>query len=435
MSITGGWDGIWMLLGVLVLLLALGVRVAYVLLAVGVIGTTWVLDPAQSLATGKEMWGSIRSYSLTAIPMFVFMAEILLRTDVTKQAYKGLAALLAALPGGAAYASITGSTIFAAISGSSVANAACLGVVAGPAMVDLGYSRRLTFGTIAAGGTLGILIPPSTAMIIYGCLTGVSVGKLFLGGIVPGIVGALLFAVVVLIWSLLKPADAPRSRNSSRDDLIEGAIALLPLLLLIGVVLGGIYLGIFTPTEAGGLGVAGAIVVAAFWKKLSFRMLWEAAEATTSLTCMILLIIAGAGGVTYILGMTSLAAALTSWIVDMGLSVTTLLVVVAIIYIVLGCFVESVSLIVLTIPVIYPIMVNMGVNGVWFGIYTVILIEIGLITPPVGLNLFVLERIPAGQTFMDIAIGSFPFVIALCILLGLIVVFPPIVTWLPLAGC
>ena len=431
MGIIGSWDSAWMLLGVMLLLLALGMRVCYALLAVGLIGTMYVLTPAQPASVGREMWESIKSYSLTAIPLFVLMAEILMRADVTSAAYKGFASFLGPVPGGAAYANVAGSTVFAAISGSSVANAASLGTLAAPAMIDLGFSRPLTFGSIAAGGTLGILMPPSTAMIIYGSLTGVSVGQLFMAGVVPALVLALLFAVVVLVWSLLVPADAPRSKKASRAELVSGAMALFPILVLIGVVLGGIYAGIFTPTEAAGAGVAVAVVLAAFKRKLTFKVLWEAAEATTSLSSMILLIIAGAAVVTYVIGMMSLPAALTVWIAQLGFSASTVLILLAVVYVVLGLFIESISLIVLTVPVVFPVMKSLGVDGVWLGIYVVILIEIGLITPPVGLNLYVLQRIPAGQTMGDIIRGAAPFMVALAALLVLIVAFPGIVTWLP----
>jgi C4-dicarboxylate transporter DctM subunit len=431
MVMVGNVVGLWMLLGGMFLLLLLGARVAYVLLAVGLIGCIWVLDPSQPLAVGETIWESIRSYSLTAIPLFVFMAEILSRADITGSAYRAIAAVLGPMPGGAAYATIAGSTIFAAVSGSSVANAASLGAIAGPAMVDLGFSRRLTFGAIAAGGTIGILMPPSTAMIIYSSLTGVSVEKLFIAGVIPAIVLAILFAVVVLIWSLVRPEAAPRSRKPSRREVIAAAIELVPVLLLIVFVLGGIYVGIFTATEAAGMGVAAAITLAAFRKKLSFKVLWEAAEATTILSSMVLLIIAGAAVLTYVIGMVSLPTAFAAWIADLGFSVNTVLILFALMYVVLGLFIEAVSLIVLTVPVVFPVLTALGVGGVWLGVYVVILIEIALIHPPVGLNLYVLERIPAGQTMNDIILGALPFLLALFALLALIIVFPPIVTWLP----
>lgn len=419
-------------LAVLLLLLLLGgMRVAYVLLTVAFAGTVWVLSPSQPMSVGKEMWESIKSYNLTAIPLFVLMAEILMRADLTSAAYKSFAALLGRIPGGAAYANVAGSTIFAAISGSSVANAASLGTIAAPSMVRLGYSHRLTFGSIAAGGTLGILMPPSTAMIIYGSMTGVSISALFMGGVIPALILACLFAVVVLAWSVLRPQDAPRGGACTASEARIAVAKLAPILLLIVVVLGGIYAGIFTPTEAAGVGVAAAVVMAMLAKRLSLKLLWDSAEATTSVTAMIALIIAGASAITYILGMLSIPATLTLAVTDLGMSVTSLLLVLALLYVILGLFIESVSLIILTVPVVFPVLKALGVDGVWLGIYIVILVEIGLITPPVGLNLFVLQRIPAGQSMGDIVLGAIPFLFALATLVVLIIVFPSIVTWLP----
>ncbi|NYT44305.1 TRAP transporter large permease subunit [Alcaligenaceae bacterium] len=425
------WDGLWILIASMCVLLALGMRVAYVLFAVGMIGTFWALSPSDPMTVGREAWGSLKSYNLTAIPLYVLMAEILLKADVTRMTYRGFATVLGPLPGGAAYANIGGSTVFAAISGSSVANAAALGTVAGTAMTDLGYNRRLTFGSIAAGGTLGILMPPSTALIIYGSLTGVSISHLFMAGVVPAFVLAGLFAFVILVWGILRPQDAPRSNKATAADVALAILGLLPLLALIFVVLGGIYLGVFTPTEAGGVGVIGASIIAAIGGKLRWTTLWDCARATASLTSMILLIIAGAATIGYVVGMMGLAHEMTTSLAGSELSTFSILLLIALLYVVLGLFIESVSLIVLTIPVLYPVLAGIGVDGIWLGIYVVILIEIGLITPPVGLNLFVLKNIPAGQTMGDIIIGSLPFLLALLTLAGILLFFPSIATWLP----
>ncbi|MCP1677237.1 tripartite ATP-independent transporter DctM subunit [Natronocella acetinitrilica] len=383
------------------------------------------------MAIGREPWRSLKSYSLTAIPLFVLMAEILLRADVTKTAYRGFATILGPLPGGAAYANIGGSTLFAAISGSSVANAAAMGTVAGPAMTEMGYSRRLTFGSIAAGGGLGILMPPSTALIIYGSLSGVSISALFIGGMLPALLLACLFSLVIMIWGFVRPDDAPRGSRATAKELLSAVVGLFPLFLLMTLVLGGIYLGIFTPTEAGGIGALGAAALAAGRRKLGLRMLWESAAAATTLSSMILLIIAGAAVIGYVIGMLGVTFELAFLVADAEISITVLLALIALGYIILGLFIESVSLIVLTVPVLYPVLSAAGVDGVWLGIYIVVLIEIGLITPPVGLNLFVLKSISAGQTMNDIIIGAIPFLGALLGLVALLLAFPQIATWLP----
>lgn len=426
-----GWDGVGLLLALMCFMIVAGFRVAYVLLAVGFAGTTFLLQPAQPMSVGREIWEATKSYSLTAVPLFVLMAELLMRCEVIPTAYRTIARLLGRISGGAAFANIGASAVFAAVSGSSVANAAALGTAAGPAMVNLGFGRRLTFGSIAAGGTLGILMPPSTALIIYGGLSGVSVGKLFMAGIVPALLLAGLFAAVILIWSLVRRQDAPRGAPEGAEGLRTGLTALLPIIVLIGLVLGGIYGGIFTPTEAGGIGVVGACLIMVQRRRFSPFAVWQAAEATVALTSMILLIVAGAATITYVAGMTSLPSALTNLVRDLDISLTTTLLIIAVGYVVLGFFIESVSLIVLTVPVIFPVMQSLGVDGVWLGIYVVVLIEIGLITPPIGLNLFVLQRIPAGQSMTDIMIGSVPFLIALFLMVALLILFPSIATWLP----
>lgn len=424
------FGGLWLMVGVLCVLLALGMRVAYALFAVGVVGSLFILNPVDPILAGREAWTALNSYNLTAVPLYVLMAEILLRADVTRVAYRGFATLFGSVPGGAAYANIGGSTVFAAISGSSVANAAALGTVAGQAMTEMGYSKKLTFGSIAAGGTLGILMPPSTAMIIYGSLTGVSISDLFMAGVIPSIVLALLFCSVIFVWGLTRPQDTPRGGKATARDILVAAVGIVPLMVLIVIVLGGIYLGIVTPTEAAGIGVIGAMLIAAACGKLTWNVLWESAVTTATLTSMILLIMAGAGGVSYIVGMTGVAQEVSSAISNANVSVTTVLLLVACLYVALGLFIESVSLIVLTVPVLYPVLQRLGVDGVWLGIYVVILVEIGLVTPPVGLNLFVLRNIPAGQTMGDIIVGTLPFLVALFALVGLLLAMPEMVTWL-----
>jgi tripartite ATP-independent transporter DctM subunit len=426
------WEGLCLTAGLMGVLLALGVRVSYTLVLVGMVGSIWILDPIDPVVVGREAWNFLKSYNLTAIPLYVLMAEILVKADVTRMAYKGFATIMSPLPGGAAYANIGGSTIFAAISGSSVANAASVGTVAGLAMTEMGYNRRLTFGSIAAGGTLGILMPPSTAMIIYGGMTGESISDLFMAGVIPALVLAGLYALVVLVWGLLRPQDAPRdAKTPSASEMAGALVRLLPFLALILVVLGGIYCGVFTPTEASGIGVMGALVIAAIFRRLTWNVIWESAIAATTVTSMILLVMGGAAAISYVVGMMGLANGITTALQGMHLSHTELLLLVAALYIVLGFFIESVSLLVLTTPVVYPVLQALGVNGIWFGIYVVVLMEMALIHPPVGLNLFVLKNIPAGQTMNDIMIGALPFLFAMLLMLLLLLWFPGLALWLP----
>lgn len=416
----------------IIVLMGLGMRVFFAILAVGVGGVAVMLGPSQVRVLGGIMWESSNSYILTSLPLYILMAEILMRGGVANVAFDAIARLLRAIPGGAAYANVVGSAVFAAISGSSVANAAALGTIAGPQMVRLGYSKRLTFGSIAAGGTLGILMPPSSAMIIYGSLTGVSIGQLFIAGIVPALLVSAMFALVIAIWSVMRPQDAPRA--GERVDLRSGlsdVLALIPVLSLIGFVLGGLYFGVFSPTEAGAGGVLGALLLVLFRRALRLRDLWDASLTTVSVTSMIVLIIAAASVLKYLLAYMQVPAELTRMVSELAIPLWGVILLITVLYFVLGMFVESVTLIILTIPVLYPVLQALKVDGVWLGVYLVLMIEISLLTPPVGLNLFVLQRVQAGQTFGDIAIGAAPFVVALLIATILIYAFPEIATWLP----
>lgn len=422
----------WTLPVLMLVLLLLGMRVGYVLLAVGLAGATFALDPAQPTSIGRELWSSTNSYTLTAIPLYVLMAELLLLSGITQDAYRAVTRVLSFLPGGAAYANIAASSVFAAISGSSVANAAALGTISAPSMVNMGYGKRLTFGTIAAGGVLGILMPPSAALIIYASMTGLSVGRLFLAGIIPALMLAALFTCTIALWSLIRRSSTPQGEPlKGWQELKHAAVILLPLLALIVVILGGIYAGIFTPTEAGGVGALSAAVITAFKRQLTVDNIRTAAKNSVSMTCMIMLIIAGAAALTYVMGMLALPALLTEGVLATGFSPTTLLILVALLYVVLGLFIESVSLIILTVPVIYPVLTALGIDGIWLGIYIVMLVEIGLLTPPVGMNLYVLERIQAGQTMQDIILGAIPFIGAIFLGILLLLAFPDIATWLP----
>jgi len=423
---------VWLLPVLMLVLLLLGMRVAYVLLAVGLVGVIFALEPAQPVSMGREIWSATNSYTLTAIPLYVLMAELLLLSGITQDAYRAVTRVFSFLPGGAAYANIAASSVFAAISGSSVANAAALGTISAPSMVKMGYSKRLTFGTIAAGGVLGILMPPSAALIIYASMTGLSVGHLFLAGIIPALMLAGLFICTIAIWSVVAGSATPRGESlKGWKEFAHAAMVLVPLLALIAVILGGIYAGIFTPTEGGGIGAFFAGVITAFKRQLTMKNLWEAARNTVSMTCMIMLIIGGAATLTFVMGMLAMPAILTEAVLSSGLSTTTLLLLVALIYVVLGLFIESVSLIILTVPIIYPVLSSLGVDGIWLGVYIVMLIEIGLLTPPVGMNLYVLQRVPAGQTMLDIVLGALPFVGAIFVGIVMLLLVPELATWLP----
>lgn len=428
MEIT--WSLGWISFGILAVLLA-GMRVSFGIALVGLLGLWLLLDPAQPQVAGTILWSATFSYALTAVPLFVFMAEIMTRSGMAGRAFKAMLDWLGPLRGGAGYAIVCGSAIFAAMSGSSVANAAALGAVASGPMARAGYNNKLSFGTIAAGGTLGILIPPSTAMIIYGSLTGESIGHLFMAGVFPGLLATALFFAVVAIWTVVRPGDAPRLPPVSLAERLASLYDLAPAFALLTIVLGGIYQGIFSPSEAAGIGGFGALAIAAVTRSLSKRVLADSLRSTVEVTSMILLIIAAASIVTYVVGFLRIPTILTEYIATSGMPVNMVLFLVASLFVVLGCFIESTSLIVLTVPVLYPMMKALGLNGEWLGVFVVLLVEIGLITPPVGLNLFVLKKVPGSQTFSDIALGAIPYVLVLLLTILLLVAFPQLATWLP----
>ncbi|MGH3116677.1 MAG: TRAP transporter large permease [Gaiellales bacterium] len=419
---------------VLVVLLVLGVRVFYALLAAGLVGTTYVLEPSQPVEVMSSAWQQTNSYSLTAIPLFLLMAQVLVRSSIAEDAYASINWLLRRVPGGAAYGNVIGSTVFAALSGSSVANAAALGSIAGPTMVKMGYSQRLTYGTIAAGGTLGILMPPSSALIIYGGLTGESISELFIAGVLPALLVMTLFCLTILLWTLRSPSIVPDQRSQALIQdvgwvhVLRGLVA--PTLLVAGI-LGGIYAGAFTATEAGAAGVVGALILAGARRQLSVRSLIESGGATVQMTSVVVMIIAGAAALTYVMGILGLPSELAITVLGWDLPTTAVLLAIAGVYFLLGLFIESVSILILTIPVVFPVLEALGVDPVWAGIYIVLLIEIGLITPPVGLNIYVLQEIAGPNSFREIVIGAQPFVVSLAVAVGILIFAPEVATWLP----
>lgn len=415
---------------VLLALLALAIPVAAALGTLGLVLEQLYTTMPLSLALGEIAWSAGRDFLLVSIPMFILLGEILLRSGVAERMYGAMVKWLSWLPGGLMHSNIGACAIFAATSGSSVATAATVGTVALPLVKRHGYDERLFLGTLAAGGTLGILIPPSINMIIYAVLTDTSIPKLYLAGIVPGLGLALLFMGMVALACLIQPWRGGTPIRTSWGERIAALPHLLPPLFIFVVVVGSIYAGFATPTEAASLGVIAALILAAWFKRLSWAMLMEAFENTMRTTAMVMLIIVAAYFLNFIITAIGLTHILTSAIAGLGLSQYQMLLAVVIFYLVLGCFMETLSMMITTIPIVAPVMVALGFDPLWLGIVIVILIEAALITPPVGLNLYVVQSLRSGS-LNDVIVGALPFVLSMLGLIALLAFFPAIALWLP----
>ena len=402
--------------------------------ALGVLGL--LLDPLFSMlpltrAIGELAWSSNTEFLLVAIPLFIMLGEILLRAGIAESMYGAMSLWLSWLPGGLMHANIGASTLFAATSGSSVATAATVGTVAIPQIKRYGYNEPLFLGSIAAGGTLGILIPPSINLVIYGVLTNSSVPQLYLAGFIPGFALAALFMLTVIVACLVKPEWGGQRISASWSERFSSLKHLLPPLFIFVMVVGSIYAGLATPTEAAALGVLGALALAAGFRRLTLRMLREAVEGTMRATAMIMLIVIAAGFLNFVMAATGLTESLTSSIGGLGLSPGWMLVVVVVFYVILGCFMETLSMMIVTIPIVTPIMTGLGYDAIWLGIVIVVLVETALITPPVGMNLFVVQSLRKGGSLNAVIVGSLPFGFALFLMVLLLALFPDLALWLP----
>ncbi|MFI5445865.1 TRAP transporter large permease [Polaromonas sp. UC242_47] len=418
----------------LVLLLALIGLSIPVGAALGLLGLT--LDPLFSSlpltrAIGELSWSTNNEFLLVAIPLFIMLGEVLLRAGFAERMYSAMSLWLSWLPGGLMHANIGASTLFSATSGSSVATAATVGTVALPQIKRFGYNEPLFLGSLAAGGTLGILIPPSINLVMYGVLTNSSVPKLYLAGIIPGFAMALLFILTVIIACLIKPSWGGQKIHATWGERMRSLVHLAPPMGIFLLVVGSIYAGLATPTEAAALGVLGALILAAGFGKLNWGMLRESIEGTMRSTAMIMLIVIAASFLNFVMSATGLTSALTDSITGLGLSPAWMLLIVVIFYLVLGCFMETLSMMITTIPIVAPIMIGMGYDPIWLGILIIVLVELALITPPVGLNLFVVQSLRKTGSMNAVIVGSLPFVAAMFVMILLLSLFPDLALWLP----
>jgi C4-dicarboxylate transporter DctM subunit len=397
-----------------------GVLVLY--LSKGLLGLT---------ALSSVVWNNANSYILIAVPMFLLMGEIILRSGVSSYFYRGVVVLMGRLPGGLLHANIASCAVFSAVSGSSVATAATVGTVAIPEMLSRGYEPRTVFGSLAAGGTLGILIPPSIVMVLYGALVEESIARLFMAGVVPGLLMAGIFMVFIAVLLLLKPSYAPPREAGSGKSRVAEAAHVFPVLGLLVVVLGSIYSGIATPTEASALGAAGAIVLAVGYGSFTRKVFTESLMATVKTTCMVALIIICAQILSTALTYSGVSRTVSEWVMGLGLGKWQFFVALVVLYLVLGCFVDGVSMIYMTLPVLLPVVKAFGFDLIWFGVILTVLIELGQITPPVGLNLFTIHAISGGAKFSEVAAGSAPYVALMLLVILMLCLWPEIALWLP----
>ena len=418
-------------ISVLLFFLVSGIWVALSMIGVSAIGMMLFTSRPVGDAMATTIWGTSSSWTLTALPLFVWMGEILFRTKLSENLFKGLSPWMQKLPGGLIHVNIVGCALFAAISGSSAATVATVGKMSIPELRKRKYPEKILLGSLAGSGTLGLLIPPSIILIIYGVAVQESIAKLFIAGIIPGIMIALIFMSYVIIWSLINKKIMPKILEEySFIDKIKRSKQLLPVIILILAVIGSIYTGIATATEAASLGVLGALILSYFQKSLTVETFKSSLLGATKTSCMIAFILAGSTFLSLAMGFTGLPRNLALWIQNMELSPYVLIFVLMIFYIILGMFLDGISAVVLTMAIIEPMIRQAGFDMIWFGIFLVIVVEMAQITPPVGFNLFVLQGM-AKKDMGYIARSAFPLFLLMVLAVILVVIFPEIALWMP----
>lgn len=420
-----------LLIAVMLGALVLGMWVAFSLSLVALVALASkpLLPASQILAT--SFWSASTSWDLTALPMFIWMGEILFRSKLSEDMFAGLAPLVRRLPGRLTHVNVIGSAVFAAVSGSSAATTATIGKISLPELEKRGYDEQLAIGSLAGAGTLGLLIPPSIILIVYGAAVEESIARLFIAGVVPGIVLAVLFMAYVMLWSILnKDRMPPADARLPFTGKLKAMRRLLPVVLLIAGVIGSIYGGLASPTEAAVVGVALSLLLARLQGMLDWKLFASGLMAATATSCMIAFILAGAAVLTTAMGFTGLPRNLAAWIGSLELSPAALLFMLTLLFVGLGCFLDGISMVVLTTAVIMPLVTAAGFDLVWFGIYLVIVVEMAQITPPVGFNLFVIQGL-TGRNILQIARATLPFFSILVLMVVLLAVFPDIALWLP----
>lgn len=416
-------------------LLMLGLHVGTVMAVTALIGVLYGVGPMLLNSMGNLMWGQMNSFVLTAIPLYILMGEILVNAQIAGRMYRSLSDWVQWLPGKLLHSNIASSTMFSAISGSSVATAATISTVAFPTFREQGYNERWVAGSIASGATLGILIPPSINLIIYGAITDTSIGALFLAGILPGLLLACLFVTIIAVAATLWPSiagdgSAPKPDLSGRWSRL---FDLVGPVVIFALIIGSIYGGWATPTEAAAVGVVASLGLAAYYRKLTLSMLNDSLLATIRITAMILLVLMGAYFLNFAMGILGIPDQVAAFISALDVSPFTFVLFLVLLYLILGCFLDALAMMITTIPVLFPVVVAVGFDPVWFGVFVVIMCELALLTPPVGMNLYIVQGVRNRGQITDIIKGVLPFFCGILLLVALITAFPAIATWLPAA--
>jgi tripartite ATP-independent transporter DctM subunit len=410
----------------------LGLHVAVAMFLVALLGAALYLGPPLVAAFGTQLWGAMEDYVLLSIPLYILLGEILVRSGSTDRLYRSLADWLNFLPGGLLHTNIGASAVFSAVSGSSVATAATISTVALPSFRKRRYDTRLVLGSIAAGASLGNLIPPGIALIVYGAMTNTSVGQLYAAAVIPGIVMTVLFMGTIIMIALLKP-DLVRQKEVAEPlaARLKRLVDLLPPLVIFGIIMGSIYTGWATVTESAALAVVVALPIAALYGRLSISMLHECFIATANLTAMSLLILAVAFYLNFVMGLLGVTPALGAFATSIGASPLELIIALTVFYLLLGIFFETLPMLVGTVPVVFPVIVAAGIDPVWFGVFIVLMCEISLISPPVGMTLYVIQAVRREGTISEVFQGTVPFFIAMVVMTVLLIAFPEMALWLP----
>lgn len=426
--VTIGIIGIVVLIAIFLLRMPVGFAMA----AVGLVGFSYLVSPEAGLSiVARDVFHTFSSYSLTVIPMFVLMGSIAFASGMSRRLYDAGYSLVGRLRGGLAMATVVGCAGFAAICGSTNATAAAMGRVSLPEMKRYNYADSLATGSVAAAGSLGILIPPSTIFIIYGIMTEQSIGKLFVAGVFPGLLLASLFIIVVALVCWRDPSLAPTGAATNWKEKIAGLTGISEMLVLFGLVIGGLFLGWFSPTQAGGAGAAGALLIGLVRRQLTWQGFLGAVKDALRITCMVMIIITGAVVFGHFMAVAKIPLILAAWVVGLPLPPVAVMGVIVLIYLLGGCFMDALALITLTIPIFYPAVLALGFDPIWFGVIIVLVTEMGVITPPVGVNVYVIKGIAEGVPLETIFKGILPFLGALAVAIGILMAFPQIATYLP----